>query len=788
MAIQVSAQYIATGANHSASCSAAAPDGIVAYGSGKLVSLWDTEHESGVYATLAGHPGDVTKIKYLQGSSSGENKFVSGDTTGQVRVWRETTRGQYSCAVTFDAHASDSISALGIGPSDSPLANHILVGCADGSVKLWKLDEDRVTSVQKLDIKGKLPLDFEMALLPGCQSVVLAIGCTDKRIQLWLHNDSEFELATMLEGHENWIRALSFTTAPGIRSQSVESAAVEDLMLASGSQDHYIRLWRISATLPPKTARGGLEALDELEEKLGEGSLSTTSHLLHVKHRKASHYFNVTLEALLIGHESGVTNVHWHPAPPSSSHSSPRPLLSTSMDNSMVIWEPSSAGIWVPEHRFGSLGGHKMGLFGGLWGKKGKSVCCSGWTGGWERWIEGKPGVWDVRAGVTGHFGEVKSVTWDQDGNYLLSVSSDQTSRIHACIPSEAGPSTWAEIARPQIHGYDMTDVSFISPLRFISTADEKVARVFDAPGGFVESLGAMGIVQNVGDTTSRPRGATVPPLGLSNRALGKEAMISDHPAPRVPHEARDAVSETLRSKPTEEVLAMSTLWPEIEKVYGHGYELVNVATSHDGKFVATACKASSAEHAVVRLNSTETWDEFGRPLAGHTLTVTRIAFREDDEIILTCSRDRGWTMFKRDARCYIPWAKEEKAHSRMILDTCWIDKHSFATASRDKTVKIWRLTEDGATLQSTIKLEEGATAVHCARGLLAVGLETGIIEIYRVSDAESEPSLRIMTHKLLRISHVGPLNRLCWNPHKPLLASCSDDKSVRIFAVQSHA
>lgn len=115
----------------------------------------------------------------------------------------------------------------------------------------------------------------------------------------------------------------------------------------------------------------------------------------------------------------------------------------------------------------------------------------------------------------------------------------DQTTRIHACCASnEAGPSTWAEIARPQIHGYDMSDVAWISPLRFASAADEKVARVFDAPGGFVESLASLGVVDDrvtldsvsctSGDVVmadiqaSRPKGATVPPLGLSNRALGK--------------------------------------------------------------------------------------------------------------------------------------------------------------------------------------------------------------------------------------------------------------------------
>ena len=89
----------------------------------------------------------------------------------------------------------------------------------------------------------------------------------------------------------------------------------------------------------------------------------------------------------------------------------------------MVIWRPSSSGIWIPEHRFGSLaGGHALGLFGTVWGKDGRRVCCSGWNGGWERWVLAESG-WAVRAGVTGHFGEVMSVAWDEKGKYLLSAS-----------------------------------------------------------------------------------------------------------------------------------------------------------------------------------------------------------------------------------------------------------------------------------------------------------------------------------------------------------------------------
>jgi hypothetical protein len=73
--------------------------------------------------------------------------------------------------------------------------------------------------------------------------------------------------------------------------------------------------------------------------------------------------------------------------------------------------------------------------------------------------------------------------------------SQDQTTRIHGPV----GPShTWHELARPQVHGYDLTDAAFVGPgaLRLISSAEEKIARVFDAPKGFVRAVRSLGTVE----------------------------------------------------------------------------------------------------------------------------------------------------------------------------------------------------------------------------------------------------------------------------------------------------
>ena len=75
----------------------------------------------------------------------------------------------------------------------------------------------------------------------------------------------------------------------------------------------------------------------------------------------------------------------------------------------------------------------------------------------------------------------------------------DQTTRIHAALPTNKGDNesmlSWHEVGRPQVHGYDLVGIVSLDPLRFISIADEKVARVFKAPRGFVQTMRGLGAV-----------------------------------------------------------------------------------------------------------------------------------------------------------------------------------------------------------------------------------------------------------------------------------------------------
>lgn len=139
-------------------------------------------------------------------------------------------------------------------------------------------------------------------------------------------------------------------------------------------------------------------------------------------------HFACSAEAVLLGHDTWITGLHW--APPSASPSEPLRLLSASADRSMILWTPSpgsSSAVWTGTKRFGEFTSQtNLGFFGALWGLGANTVLAHGWQGSWHVWRQegegGTMGDWQARVATGGHFGAVKTLAWEPKGEFLISA------------------------------------------------------------------------------------------------------------------------------------------------------------------------------------------------------------------------------------------------------------------------------------------------------------------------------------------------------------------------------
>jgi elongator complex protein 2 len=824
---------------------------LLAYAAYNNIALWDPHDISnrGVYALLSGHVDTVNAVAFLPTSDPRRLLLLTGGADKEITLWQGTIGTEpylFECKEVLKHHTG-SVNCIATLPSH----NLFVSGAADASIRIWsvqygeqhasQVDFKSANLIQTIMTKPSyIPLTLALQALDH-RTVILAVAGTKNTIQIYIGVEQgceyDFTFVTSLVGHEGWIRSLAF-------AQETEDSD-SDILLASASQDKYIRLWRIhkGEHLPTASRASRDPAL---------GSVGRTlSNKPHWFSPRESETYSITFEALLFGHEDWIYSARWHRRHGPSEKSKIQ-LLSASADNSLAIWEQDEeSGIWLPTTRLGEISAQKGattatgstgGFWVGLWSPNGDTVVSLGRTGSWRLWKQELDGdqessavLWKQGIGISGHVKEVKDLCWATDGSYLLSTGLDQTTRLFAkwkkggvgqkIQKDDKLHGSWHEFSRPQIHGYDLNCIASINPIRFISGADEKLLRVFDEPAAVATLLSNLCDIQTSTPSSSLPDAANIPVLGLSNKAI---KMVTDEDADTETStndlvdlndgSAADSASvvpksilvELERQPPNEDHLARHLLWPEREKLYGHGYEISAVAVSYSGGLVATACKASSIEHAVIRLFETNEWREIKPPLQAHSLTVTALAFSWDDKYLLSAGRDRMWTIFEQDNEIPTLYSKrwsDPKGHTRMILSASWAssgEKKVFATAGRDKIVKLWEYGAENDVWMNKVSVGPGSCPVTAVAFyndvvsfpggdkkeyfLFAYGLEDGRVGIARVDEHLTQVEATFVDGRLVPS---GTVNGLAWNKkgshilENMALAIAGADCSVRILDIR---
>ncbi|KAH8405971.1 hypothetical protein KR215_001002 [Drosophila sulfurigaster] len=791
--MQITNLYTSVACNRTTECADWGPTGLIAYGGCNAVVVLNPRYNGNsakILYTLVEHTKRVNTVKWLD-----DQHLLSGGDDGNAVLWQLDDTGAKK-RIVLKGHSSGVNAVDGVRLSTELWL--LATAAADNSIKLWHLQQnDEISCIQTVELNGGFVFSLRLTLLPHSDKALLATSGDDETVSLWVQHPSDaFEKVHTLSGHEDWVRGLDF----------VQDG--DDLLLASGSQDNFIRLWRIAPRTEQQVRENVVDILNFNETDTGE--IRVEEKIIQLSKES---WYGITLESVLYGHEGWVYGVHWH-----KNVNNELRLLSACIDKTLIIWAPTEEGVWLEQVRVGEVGGNSMGFFGGKFSYDGRSIMGHSYQGGFHIWNQSEEHAqrWTSNVIVSGHYGQVRDLAWEHDGSYLMTVSADQTTRLHApWIQGEQTP-TWHELARPQVHGYDMQTLALLSRYRFASGAEEKIVRTFQAPANFIENFRHICRLENdaAGDALldSLPKGASVPSLGLSNKAVYTVETPEDKTA-----KAKDEYPDnyfvpiTLQTPPQEETLMQNTLWPELQKLYGHGYELYALAATPDGTMLASTCRASNAEHAQIILWNTANWKQLEK-LSGHQLTVTQLRFSPDARYLLSVSRDRRWSLYERQQpneplSSYALVANTDKTngvHTRIIWACDWShDGKYFATSSRDGKVVLWTKQEEqqqqpeksslnGWQAAGLLELKnESITAVSFAQScltdntyVLATGMESGLIKIYQFSEGKFQLSYDLNKD----LAHHLTVKRLQFRPGQQTgnmqLASCGEDHLVRIYDI----
>ena len=407
----------------------------------------------------------------------------------------------------------------------------------------------------------------------------------------------------------------------------------------------------------------------------------------------------------------------------------------------------------------------------------------------------------------------------------LVSTSLDQTTRIFAWWNNPgAGQQTWHEVSRAQVHGYDINAIKFVSIQHklpghsgekklsdlLVCGADEKILRLLEPPAHYVNTanlwtdaklrlffptaeaeLAVLEDREKVVYKTKTEGGYSV--LGLMIKASKTERIsyYSSEEAEEIEElESNFDIQYDYRTPPVEDYLFKHTLWPEINKMYGHGYELVSVDASPDGRLIASSCKSQTSAHSAVFLWDPETCQVFQK-LPAHNYTVLQVRFSSSAKYLAAVSRDRQTSLFVRGGdgkytNTFLATTHTKLIHSLAISP----DEALLVTGSRDKTMKVFAIAGDTLKEVAAVKFPDGVTSLEFGKHrlgadhLLWVGLENGQIEVHRV--APSGESAVLFKHET-NWSHSRTVTAIRYGyrgaaPDSHVVASCSHDHSVRIF------
>ncbi|CAD8065666.1 unnamed protein product [Paramecium sonneborni] len=666
------------------------------------------------------------RVNYVRFLNS--NTLIGADGEGKIAIFNESQK-------LYETKLNESIQVFKV------IGKYIITLSIDGMVTV--LDQE-LNEVSKLEFGNNVMENIDAIIFDN--NIFVVLSGVDTQIHLYILENNQLQYKTSVKGHQRSLNHLQFN----LRNEN-------NLQLASASKDTYTRIWSIYK-------------VDEIEAKIK-------------CFRIDKQLYSFKLETILQGHIEEVSSVNWLDE---------NTILSGSFDYNVIIWkQDKDTGLWLSVSRLGQTSGNKNQIFGLQTSLDKKYIVCYTLTGAIYIWKQEQEN-WIEQPVITGHYAEVTDLDFK---DYLLTCSVDQTSRIFTkWILND----TYHEISRPQIHGYDLNAVKQIGN-QIISGGDEKILRMFNPSPFTINQLNYLN-EQNINQSVFLNQNIPSQIVTYNNRQfnefkLATEGIQQALGLMNVQMQFEDEDDENIKNNnndddvnlevkygkpPNDALLAKKSLWPETNKLYGHGYAISAIAIYEN--IAASSSVAITSKAAEIIIWDTNTF-KIKQLLSCHNYTVVQLVFSKSGKYLISVSKDRCLGVFiKQEDNNYQLLSKSQPC-SRIIY-TCSFnnDETLIFTGSRDKKFRIYNILEASLPIQE-IDFTDEITAIDSVyidnKQIVAVAYGQGQLQVFELTQ---NLQLNLLSTVDKYHQHSKTINRIKFNNN--LLATCSDDHTVRIYQI----
>ena len=190
---------------------------------------------------------------------------------------------------------------------------------------------------------------------------------------------------------------------------------------------------------------------------------------------------------------------------------------------------------------------------------------------------------------------------------------------------------------------------------------------------------------------------------------------------------------------------------------------------------------SSSAQYQIPKI-TTIPQPEFAKLLKYHGDTIPMMVFNPNNKQLISCSFDKNVLIWDLTNLRKLP--KIGTGHTSLINDIAMAPNGNFyATASSDKTIRIWSATDDYTTAGkhiSSYSLRFNETPVKaidisCDSLLIATGADDKTVKIISVNDKKLQANL---------LGHSNWVKTVRFSRDALLVASGSDDKTLKLWDI----